>query len=1126
MRVIFGIIFFIANAIFLSASPALAQQQTASSLREQISQATSQINASSKLSVDEKETLSAQLERATKLVEQALDRQRVVDGYEDSVKQAKAKLVDLKRRTKVLADKKLEPIAKGTADQAANELMLMEAEQKALLAELSNVQKEQTSINLRSKAIGDELFEAREQLDSLDSFNFISSEVNPPLTDIAMALEQQAKAYNLKSTIVDLEREIATIPARKSLIDAKPNLIREQISLGGKSIQSIQDYLDQKRMGEAAQAVESSQLALESSQDNEALIALGQENLTLANSLKELIAQEPAGEQDPARLRAKIIDLQQSAATVERVLATGSLSDELGVLLRQLQSGLPRQAPLNKRLEQIGESSVRQQLNLILWQERLRNLSDRSQALKDLLIQQGSNKKVLSAEEINTAKTLIDSRAELLQQLIDASISNADRLATEKLVISEVIRRSEDLRTLLDRRLVWLPSNAGLADDVWHNLVVSALWVLDQSAWVQAGRDLWTGTKQAPFVSAFFLFLPIIILMVRPAIKTSLGQLIARVGNVSQDAYWTTPLALAETLLLALPLPIIIATIAGVLSAGSQPGSFSSALATALAAVSSLSLVLLFFRSMCRKNGMFVGHFGWSENAREKLRGILFWFVWLQSIATFLFAFAIAGDVIELRYGLAVLAFVAASVGIALFCFSFFKPRGGVASSIVGDTPATILTTIAFPVLVSAPLFIGLLPLFGFFDTAVALQSKLFMSGVVLIFTAILYGILMRVFSVAYRRFSLKRQKRRRAEQELERSKKQEAEASGEAMPVANTQIGSDPADVERQTRSIMYSFSGVIFLVSLWFIWRPLLPALGIVDEIVLWQSVKLVDGFETSSLVTLWNIILSLLFMFGGFIAARNMRGILEVGFVGRFNLDPGARYAAVTIMGYIMVGLGIVIGFSQLGIDWSKLQWIVAALGVGLGFGLQEIVANFVSGLIILFERPIRVGDVVTIGDLSGTVSNIKIRATTVTDFDNREVLLPNKSIITENVTNWTLNDAVTRIVLTIGVAYGSDITQVRELLMNVVESHSDVLNEPAPNVFFMNHGASSLDFELRVFVSTPAKRLPVTHDINTSINQTLRHHDIGIPFPQRDIHIIGNESAEKKSAAENSEDKTPQ
>ena len=251
----------------------------------------------------------------------------------------------------------------------------------------------------------------------------------------------------------------------------------------------------------------------------------------------------------------------------------------------------------------------------------------------------------------------------------------------------------------------------------------------------------------------------------------------------------------------------------------------------------------------------------------------------------------------------------------------------------------------------------------------------------------------------------------------------------------------------------------------------------------------------------------------MVGGVVAARNIRGVIEIGFFERFAMDNGARYAIVTILGYVLIGTGVVVGFSLLGIDWSKLQWIVAALGVGLGFGLQEIVANFVSGIIILFERPIRVGDLVTIGDQSGTVTNIAIRATTLTDFDNREVLLPNKSIITENVTNWTLNDAITRVVIKIGVAYGSDVDKVRDLLMQVLTDKEDILTQPAPQVFFLEHGDSSLNFEARVFVERTEHRLPMTHAINTGFNRILAQHNISIPFPQRDLHIVSGQIGEQ-------------
>ena len=182
------------------------------------------------------------------------------------------------------------------------------------------------------------------------------------------------------------------------------------------------------------------------------------------------------------------------------------------------------------------------------------------------------------------------------------------------------------------------------------------------------------------------------------------------------------------------------------------------------------------------------------------------------------------------------------------------------------------------------------------------------------------------------------------------------------------------------------------------------------------------------------------------------------------------------------------------------------MIAALSVGLGFGLQEIFANFVSGLILLFERPIRIGDTVTVGNLSGTVSRIRIRATTITDWDRKEMVIPNKMFITGQLTNWTLSDPITRIILPIGIAYGSDIKLAQKVMLQAVEANPLVLKDPEPRVFFLSFGPSSLDFEVRVFLKDLADRAPLTHELNISIEQALRTHNIQIPFPQQDVHIV--------------------
>jgi potassium-dependent mechanosensitive channel len=164
-----------------------------------------------------------------------------------------------------------------------------------------------------------------------------------------------------------------------------------------------------------------------------------------------------------------------------------------------------------------------------------------------------------------------------------------------------------------------------------------------------------------------------------------------------------------------------------------------------------------------------------------------------------------------------------------------------------------------------------------------------------------------------------------------------------------------------------------------------------------------------------------------------------------------------------------------------------------------------------LVILFERPVRVGDVVTVGDISGTISRIRIRATTVTDFDRKELIVPNKSFITEKVVNWTLSDSITRITLNVRIAYGSDTALAHQVIVDVVKNHPLVLQEPVPNVYFVGFGENSLNFVVWAFVKELGNRFPLIHELNTNINRSLREQGIEIPLPQRDIFVRSSPSA---------------
>jgi potassium efflux system protein len=282
-------------------------------------------------------------------------------------------------------------------------------------------------------------------------------------------------------------------------------------------------------------------------------------------------------------------------------------------------------------------------------------------------------------------------------------------------------------------------------------------------------------------------------------------------------------------------------------------------------------------------------------------------------------------------------------------------------------------------------------------------------------------------------------------------------------------------------------------------------------------------VDGIPQTVPITLGNIAVSLIVIAVTIIAVRNLPGLFEMILLNRLPMNPGARYAYSTITRYTLTAIGIVIALNTMGLRWSNLQWLVAALGVGLGFGLQEIVANFISGLIVLFERPFTVGDTVTVGDIHGTVTRIQIRATTILDWDRKELIVPNKEFITGRLINWSLSDSIIRIKIPVGIAYGSDTELAEQLLLEAAQANPLVLKSPAPQPVFLSFGDNSLNFELRVFIKSIDDWIPMLHAMNRSIDKEIRQSGITIAFPQRDVHLDATSPLEVRVVSEPADSK---
>lgn len=239
------------------------------------------------------------------------------------------------------------------------------------------------------------------------------------------------------------------------------------------------------------------------------------------------------------------------------------------------------------------------------------------------------------------------------------------------------------------------------------------------------------------------------------------------------------------------------------------------------------------------------------------------------------------------------------------------------------------------------------------------------------------------------------------------------------------------------------------------------------------------------------------------------RWIRNDILPGWVERTGVSRGAKEATITISGYVGIIIAALIGLSMAGFNFTNLAIVVGALSVGIGFGLQNIVNNFISGIILLFERPIRTGDWIVVGNTEGYVRKISIRSTQLETFDRADVIVPNSELISTQVTNWMLRDPMGRVIVPIGVAYGTDVERLRELLLQIASEHPLVVQDGAkvspPKVLFRGFGDSSLDFELRAFIREVDRRLDTLSEMNFAIERRLREAGIQIPFPQRDLHL---------------------
>ncbi|MFG6158115.1 mechanosensitive channel MscK [Halomonas sp. 1390] len=695
---------------------------------------------------------------------------------------------------------------------------------------------------------------------------------------------------------------------------------------------------------------------------------------------------------------------------------------------------------------------------------------------------------------------LYQARRELVDQLETTYGEMLSAAIDLQLNQQQLLDTSQELRNTIDEQLFWIANTRPLSLAWLGNLPENLAVEWREGEW----RTLLPANWRLPSARAL-LGVPIILVALgliacRQRFRARLLRLHQEVGHLKRDSQGHTPQAVALNALLALPGPLCLLAAGVALIAGTEglgQGIGQSLLHLALAWA-----VLTWARNLLVSGGVATRHFYWPAGYAAALRR---WLLWL----------GVALVPVLLIAPLALEAAVALNqrpVGLLLMLVGLLAMSLVLTKLILAHVPffgVKLFRLLLGLVIALVPLAMAGLIVYGYEYTALSLMGRFVISLYLLGLWILVEATVIRGLAVAARRLAYRRALARRHAQSQE---------GVEGLEV----VEEPPLDMEQVNQQSLRLSKLILmigFILVLYLVWSDLLSVFGYLEQVTLVAPGEGESPEALGGMVSVADIITALLVVVLTLMMARNLPGLLEVMVLSRLELKQGSAYAISSLLAYTIVGGGVVAALGTLGVSWSKLQWLVAALSVGLGFGLQEIFANFVSGLIILFERPVRIGDTITLGNLTGTVSKIRIRATTVTDFDRKEIIIPNKTFITDQLINWSLSDTITRVVLSYGVAYGSDHRLVHRLLREAADENARVLADPEPQVFFMNYAESTLDFELRIFVNSLGDRLFATDEINCRVGELFADHGIDIAFNQLDVwlHRAGGQASRVQSVS---------
>lgn len=876
------------------------------------------------------------------------------------------------------------------------------------------------------------------------------------------------------------------------LEDAKRNLATLTQQLLQRRLSVLQLVLNDKRLQETearAQQIENHQL------NGEILNFLIQDELDENKELSRFLLQQTQKlnslSQDNLRARNALESLNQTRHNIEEQISALQGTLALSRIINKQKQALPTET-LNQDL-----SKTIAELRVDLFEYTQQR--DELHSIENYITQINRNlEEPLDESERLELVRILQERYKILDDIVKSLNSELNLAINIEGVQKQLSEIGDALQEKLQQQSFWVKSNNPLNLEWIERFPTLAIKEIREISNYVGFDNL--NRNFAPMLSFIALLLSFYFLIIwkKKAIKKRLVSLATGVNTLKNDSHWISPEAMFWTIILALPSTLLFMMCYTLMVylffydplLGWQWGM-------------KLTLYWLFFAtvlSLLRRNGIAYRHFAMPQVSNAIFHRIIRHSIWIVSL---LVVSSVPSRAEPIGFADDVIGQVMTIVALAL-CLFVVRPlldRGiteyGNSKTEDGSKRSVSLFKLLRIVLIVVPIVLIVLIGLGYYYTAVYLIEHLVNSYfVALVWVFGRYfayrSVTISARRMAYRRLLDKREKLREMGAETQADLKKEEDKI--KLSVLNKQIF-------QMTNLVGW----VILFAMLYVIWSDLISVANYLNTVILWESI---DGSQVES-ITLLNLMRAVLYIVATVALVKNLAGILAVTFFSRVKLSRGTPQTITAILSYIIIIIGSVSAFTALGISWGKIQWIFTALSVGLGFGVREIFGSFVSGSILLFERPIRVGDKVTVAEHTGIITKIRLRSTTIINSDNMEVVLPNQAFVTGRFINWTLNNTITRLQILFKVHYGADLELVRELLWQAVNEAPKVLAEPKPEINILHFGDNALEHELLVFVGEIGDRTETTNFLHYRINELFKQHQIRFAFNQLDVHFYNEE-----------------